>query len=85
VISPTLPTKAGASPRRRRIVLTALGSLGDLHPYVAIALCLKARGHEAVLATGECYRHNTETLGLGFHPLRPNSDFVSDPDVMRRA
>jgi UDP:flavonoid glycosyltransferase YjiC (YdhE family) len=61
-----------------------LGSLGDLHPFVAIALRLKARGHEAVLATGECYRHKIEALGLGFRPVRPDSDFVSDPDVMRR-
>jgi rhamnosyltransferase subunit B len=79
VVSPPLPTYS----RRRRIVLTALGSLGDLHPYVAIALGLKARGHEAVLATSECYRSKIEALGLGFGPLRPNSDFVSDPDVMR--
>src|SRR5262249_61310119 len=36
---------------RRRIDLTTVGSLGDLHPYVAIALGLQARGHEAILAT----------------------------------
>jgi hypothetical protein len=38
----------------RRIVLTTFGSPGDFHPYVAVALGLKARGHKAVLATGEC-------------------------------
>jgi hypothetical protein len=34
--------------RRRmgnRIVFTTYGSLGDLHPYLAIALGLKAHGH----------------------------------------
>jgi hypothetical protein len=43
-----------AEPRsgfRRRIVLTTFGSLGDLHPYIAVALGLKTRGHEAVIAT----------------------------------
>jgi rhamnosyltransferase subunit B len=84
VVLPVMPTQTRTTSRRRRVVLTALGSLGDLHPYVAIALGLKARGHEAVLATGECYRRKIEALGLGFRPLRPNSDFVSDPDVMRR-
>jgi rhamnosyltransferase subunit B len=73
-----------ASRSRRRIVLTTFGSLGDLHPYIAVARGLRARGHEAVLATGQCYRHKIEALGLGFRPLRPDSTFVSDPGVMRR-
>lgn len=34
----------------RKIVLTTIGSLGDLHPFVAIALALKARGFRPVLA-----------------------------------
>jgi rhamnosyltransferase subunit B len=67
-----------------RIVLTTFGSLGDLHPYVAIALGLRARGHEAVLATGECYRRKIEALGLGFRAVRPDCDWVNDAAVMRR-
>jgi len=35
----------------RRIILTTFGSLGDLFPYIAVALGLQARGHEAVIAT----------------------------------
>ena len=60
------------------------GSLGDLHPYVAVALGLEARGHEAIVATGECYRKKIEALGIGFRPARSDSDWVTDPDVMRR-
>jgi rhamnosyltransferase subunit B len=67
-----------------RIVLTTLGSLGDVHPYIAIALGLKARGHEAVLATAEYYRKKVEALGLGFRPVRPDSDIITDPVMMRR-
>jgi len=67
-----------------RIVLTTLGSLGDVHPYIAIALGLKARGHDAVLATAEYYRKKVEALGLGFRPVRPDSDIISDPVMMRR-
>ena len=83
-VVPTAQPNESRAAHRRRVVLTTFGSLGDLHPYVAIALGLQARGHEAVLATGECYRQKIEALGLGFRPLRPDSDFVSDPDVMRR-
>ena len=68
----------------RRIVITTLGSLGDLHPYLALALAMRARGHNIVVATGECYRRKIEALGLDFAAIRPNCDWVADPAVMRR-
>ena len=34
----------------RKIVLATIGSLGDLHPFIAIGLALKARGFTVVLA-----------------------------------
>jgi UDP:flavonoid glycosyltransferase YjiC (YdhE family) len=67
-----------------RILLTTHGSFGDLHPYIAIALGLAARGHEAILATGECYRKKIEALGIGFRPVRPHGNWVTDPNVMQR-
>ena len=66
----------------KRIVLTAVGSLGDLHPSIAIGLGLKARGHDAVIATGEMFRPKIEALGLGFRPLRPDSEMLDDPATM---
>ncbi|WP_206107600.1 glycosyltransferase [Paludisphaera rhizosphaerae] len=80
----TIPDLEPSFSQPRRIVLTALGSLGDLHPYIAIALGLRARGHEPVLATGETYRRKIEALGLEFRPLRPDSDELTDPNAMRR-
>ena len=61
----------------RKIVLTTFGSFGDLHPYIAVGLELKARGHQVILATTPVYREKIEAAGLGFHPVRP--DFPS-PD-----
>jgi UDP:flavonoid glycosyltransferase YjiC (YdhE family) len=69
---------------RRRILITTWGSLGDLHPYVALALGLQSRGHEVILATGECYRRKIEALGIGFWAVRPDCAWVTDPVVMRR-
>jgi UDP:flavonoid glycosyltransferase YjiC (YdhE family) len=44
---------------KSRIVLTAIGSLGDLHPKIAIALELRKRGHRAAFATHiECASPN---------------------------
>ena len=54
-----------ASGKSKRIVLTTFGSLGDLHPYIALALGLQARGHEAVIATSPFYRPKIEALGIG--------------------
>ena len=69
----------------RRIVLTTFGSLGDLHPYIAVALGLQARGHEAVIATTRHYRQRIEARGIGFHAVRPDGpDLDVDRDAMRR-
>ncbi|HUY90127.1 MAG TPA: glycosyltransferase [Pirellulales bacterium] len=77
------PDPATKKPAGRRIVLTALGSMGDLHPFMAIALGLKARGHEAIVASGECYRQQVEAAGLGFRPIRPDSNWLGDEQFMR--
>lgn len=56
----------------KRIVISTFGSFGDIHPYVAIALELKARGHRPLIATSEVYREKMETAGIDFHPVRPD-------------
>jgi rhamnosyltransferase subunit B len=58
--------------RGKRIVLTTFGSFGDIHPYMAIALELHARGHNPVIATSSLYREKIEGAGLTFAPLRPD-------------
>ncbi len=54
------------------IVLATYGSLGDLHPALALAIGLRARGHTVTLATSESYREKIGALGIAFHPLRPD-------------
>ena len=54
-----------------KIILTTFGSFGDLHPYIAIGLGLRARGHEVALATSPFYREKVETEELGFSPNAP--------------
>jgi rhamnosyltransferase subunit B len=45
-----------------RIVLTTFGSSGDINPYVALALGLRARGHEVVFAVEDSFRDLIERL-----------------------
>ncbi len=63
-----------------RIILSTFGSLGDVHPYMAIALGLQARGHRAVIATSALYRRKVEAEGIGFHAVRPD---LPDPAAAR--
>ena len=56
----------------KHIVLTTWGSLGDLHPILAVALELQGRGHRVTVASSEIYRAKIEETGLGFHAVRPD-------------
>ena len=67
----------------KRIVLTTHGTLGDLHPYLAIALELQARGHQPVIATSEYHRRKIEAAGIEFHAIRPDISFA-DKELHRR-
>jgi len=68
-----------------RILITTFGSYGDLHPYIALALGLKQRGHHPVIATSGSYRSKVEAEGLAFHAVRPDlDDFGHFAEVARR-
>lgn len=65
-------------------LLTTLGSLGDLHPYIAVGIGLRDRGHRVTIATSEIYRPKVEGEGLGFRPLRPDlGELIDRPEVIR--
>jgi rhamnosyltransferase subunit B len=54
--------------------MSTIGSLGDLHPTLALALELKRRGHLVTVTSTGFYRDKVEALGLAFRSLRPNWD-----------
>ena len=56
-----------------RIVLTTFGTLGDVHPLIAVALEMRRRGHAPVLAVPEIFRAKIEPLGLTFAKVGPRS------------
>lgn len=71
--------------RSHHFLLTTFGSLGDLHPYIAVGLGLLARGHAVTIGTSEIYRPKIEAEGLGFRPIRPDLGQVFSPEIIRRA
>ena len=62
--------------------MTTIGSLGDLHPMIALALELERRGHRTTIVTTEFYRRKIEEIGIEFAPVRPNMS-PEDPELMR--
>jgi rhamnosyltransferase subunit B len=57
-----------------KIVLSTFGSLGDVHPKIALGLELRRRGHQVKFNLMEFYREKIEKLGFQFAPLRPYLD-----------
>ena len=57
-----------------RIVLSNIGTYGDINPLIAIALELKRRGHAPVMALPAVYEPKIRPLGLEFHAVRPDID-----------
>ena len=55
----------------RKVVLAITGTLGDLHPFVSLALKLRAHGLSPIVAAMEDYRAVVEAEGLAFHAVRP--------------
>src|SRR5215213_5140818 len=68
----------------KRIVISTFGSFGDVHPYVAIALELKRRGHRPVIATSEIYREKTDAVGLELHAVPPDLPSYDQPEEVAR-
>ena len=57
-----------------RIVLSNIGTYGDINPLIALALELNRRGHVPVMALPNVYKSRIEPLGLAFHAIRPDID-----------
>jgi rhamnosyltransferase subunit B len=71
------PHTCGPSPSRDllvRIVLSNIGTYGDIHPLIALAVELKRRGHAPVMALPAVYEQKIKVLGIEFHAVRPDID-----------
>jgi rhamnosyltransferase subunit B len=57
---------------RKNIVIATIGSLGDLHPCLALGRELLNRGCRVTIATTPYYRSKVEGAGLSFRSMRPD-------------
>ncbi|MFC6750705.1 glycosyltransferase [Deinococcus aquaticus] len=68
-----------------RVTLIALGSRGDVQPYVALGLGLRRAGHAVRLASHEAFRALVTGAGLEFAPMRGDVQEVVNSPEMRAA
>jgi UDP:flavonoid glycosyltransferase YjiC (YdhE family) len=67
-----------------RLLLATFGSLGDLHPYLAVGRALRARGHQVRIATSSDYQPNVTAAGLEFAPVAPSLAQLGTPQELAR-
>ena len=67
-----------------RILIYAMGSAGDVHPFAGVGRALQSRGHEVFLITSGYFEDLVRRAGLGFRALGSVEDFErvqSDPHL----
>ncbi len=69
-----------------QMILVAIGSAGDVNPFVVIGACLKRMGHEVLLIANPHFEDKAHRAGLELLPLGTEADYqraVKNPDVWK--
>lgn len=67
-----------------RILMATFGSLGDIHPYIALGRELTRRGHRPAIASTDRYRALVEANGIDFHEMRPHEAQMGSRRLLSR-
>jgi len=66
------------------VLISCIGSAGDVHPFLAIAKALQQRGHAVELLTSPYFRGRIVAAGIPFVPIGTIEDYergVADPRI----
>jgi sterol 3beta-glucosyltransferase len=66
-----------------KILLTAIGTQGDVEPFLAIGKILKEKGHQVICAFSEQFRNLTESCDLEFSSLGRKLYDLNDSEIGR--
>ncbi len=67
------------------MLLTTIGSAGDVHPYIAIGTELRRRGHDVLLLTNPYFESRVLGAGLAFGALGNREEYlraIADPRLV---
>lgn len=68
-----------------RVLIATIGSAGDVHPYIAVARALRARGHAVVMLANPHFGPRIEDAGLVFEPVGTAEEYdrlVTNPALV---
>jgi len=68
-----------------KIILTSIGTRGDIEPFLAIGKILKEKGHQVICAFSEQFRELTENCDIEFASLGGKNDDLLESDASRTA
>lgn len=57
------------------ILIVAIGSQGDVNPFIKIGLALQKRGHDVTILSNNYFRDSVQNVGLGFVSVGSTEDF----------
>ena len=66
-----------------KIFINTLGSLGDVQPYVALGVALKARGYEVIICTSSRFESFIKEHGLEYAYMNDELLALVDSDEVR--
>ena len=58
-----------------RFLVSAIGSAGDVHPFIAIAQALRARGHDVLMLASPPFEDRIRRAGIAFAPFGSADDY----------
>lgn len=76
--------RADSDNRSTHFIVASVGTTGDVHPFIAVALALQRRGHIVSVLFPAVHESLASRAGLSFHPLGSRDDYlaaVDDPDL----
>lgn len=66
-----------------KILIPTIGTRGDIQPYIALAIGLKAAGHTLTIASHPFLRGLVESYNLSFAPIGPDIDIGRETAIIR--
>jgi len=66
-----------------KIILTSIGTRGDIEPFLAIGKILKEKGHQVICAFSDQFRELTESCDIEFRSLGRKNDDIFESDANR--
>jgi len=65
-----------------KILISTLGTRGDVQPYLALAVGLQQAGHHATIATSHNFTEWIQSYGVGVHPTQFSvQEFMQQPET----